>query len=946
LLLLAVPSARGAGLESYGNADGVLTWRLGTLEGGASAREVVFFLHAASADALARALEEARAAWAREDAVSGSPAARLREAGCPAEPAPEAQGAADSRGSLGQPRAWIENGATDFALEGPGFFRWRMERQALRSERGGQLSQFTYYIHYYDAAGEHRAGIPHVGESELENLRVLDAARVEEPGDAESAAPPRQASALVETLDGKLRLRVRARMGRGPLVAVEFLFENVSSEPLRHLRLTVYANLESAHDEGNDASFLDRRTGSVLVVDPPTGIAVAVAGLHAPWSGYSGTWNSLPQLQAAAGIPYEEWKAFEGVPAEIRRRLERESAGARGIYLPFVHEHPSTPETRALAEAEAEAALERDWLFQAMGRPLRERALEEIGWARELAKRIAARERPPDLAADLAELERLEAELAAASAGDPETSKRLHFAVRRAKRRIFLRNPAIDFDRLLAIDQPYPRGPVNDTHEAIHRMGITATPGGRLLLLGGLGPDAKVRKLAPEKPGSFWGFDLSFDGERVVFSYKPYDEKSFHLYEVRLDGTGLRQLTSSDYDDIDPIHVPDGAIVFTTTRGNSHVRCGPFIYSYVLARCAADGSEVYLLSSNGEPDFVPSVLEDGRVIYSRWEYTDKPLWRIQSLWTANPDGTGTAAFWGNQSVWPDHLSEPRQIPGTRRAIFSGVGHHDWFSGSIGIVDIGKGLNFPDGLTKVTADLRWPECSLPPEDPAESPRYHASGSYTGYKTPYPLSEKDFLVSARGADGKFRLYLMDVDGNRELLYEGAHNIWHAIPVRPRCVPHRRPDLVAWPGTGADRRPAELGTFFSPDVYEGVPELPRGSAKHLRVIELDHKTYSTWAKTFRHSGPPVSIVQEDGVKRILSIVPVEADGSVHFEAPPGRSLYFQLLDEDFRCLQTMRSFTGLMPGETRGCLGCHELRSIAPPPPGRAVGGSAVPLALRRA
>jgi len=442
----------------------------------------------------------------------------------------------------------------------------------------------------------------------------------------------------------------------------------------------------------------------------------------------------------------------------------------------------------------------------------------------------------------------------------------------------------------------------------------------------------------PSKPGSFWRPDLSFDATRLLFCYKAHDEKAFHLYAMNFDGTGSRQLTDSDYDDIDPVYLPDGHILFTTTRGNSHVRCGPFIYSYILARCDSDGRNIYLISYNGEPDFVPSLLNDGRVIYSRWEYSDKPLWRLQKLWTTNQDGTGTAHFWGNQSPWPDHLSEPRPIPGSRRVMFSGVGHHDWWSGSLGIIDPDKGRDYPHGLTKVTADLRWPECSLPPEDPGEAADYHASGRFTGYKTAYPLSEEDFLVSARGEGGKFRLYLMDVHGNRELIYEGAHNILHAIPVKPREAPPQQPDRVVWPGTGKDRKPAQPGVFFSADVCQGVPDLSRGMVKYLRVFQLDYKTYSTWGKTYRHSGPAVSIVQEEGVKRILSEVPVEADGSVYFKAPAGRALFFQLLDEDRRCLQTMRSFTGLMPAERRGCVGCHEGHSTAPP---RQVG-----LALRRA
>ena len=516
----------------------------------------------------------------------------------------------------------------------------------------------------------------------------------------------------------------------------------------------------------------------------------------------------------------------------------------------------------------------------------------------------------------------------AAYAGADPAAKDLYFAVRRVKRDVLFENPVLDFSRVLFIDQPLPQGP-ESLHEAIHRMGIMAVPGGRLLVLDGLDPGGRLRQLAPETPGSFWRPDLSFDARRVLFSFKPADEKSFHLYEMNFDGTGLRQLTDGEYDDLDPIYLPDGHVLFTTTRGNSYVRCGPFIYSTILARCDADGSDVYLISYNGEPDFVPALLNDGRVIYSRWEYTDKPLWRLQKLWTTNQDGTGTVHFWGNQSVWPDHLSEPRPIPGSRRVMFSGVGHHDWWSGSLGIIDPDQGRDYPHGLTKVTADLRWAEVGDGPREQTEAADYHASGRFTGYKTAYPLSEEDFLVSARGVGDKFRLYLMDVHGNRDLIYEGVYHVWHAMPVKPRPMPPRQPDRVAWPGTGKDRQPAELGVFFSADVYQGVPDLPQGTVKYLRVFQLDYKTYSTWNKTYRHSGPPVSIVQEEGVKRILAEVPVHADGSVSFKAPAGRTLYFQLLNAERRCLQTMRSFTGLMPGEERSCVGCHEMHSTAPPP-----------------
>ena len=170
-------------------------------------------------------------------------------------------------------------------------------------------------------------------------------------------------------------------------------------------------------------------------------------------------------------------------------------------------------------------------------------------------------------------------------------------------------------------------------------------------------------------------------------------------------------------------------------------------------------------------------------------------------------------------------------------------------------------------------------------------------------------------------------MDIYGNRELLYEGAHHIWHAMPVKPRPQPQAHPDRVAWPGTGENRGPAEPGVLFSGDIYQGVPDLERGSVKYIRVLQIDPKTSSTWMRDSRFSGPGTSVLQDDGVKRILGTAPVEEDGSVHFKVPPGRSLHFQVLDEHYRSLQTMRTFTGVMPGERRGCVGCHEMHSTAP-------------------
>jgi hypothetical protein len=607
-------------------------------------------------------------------------------------------------------------------------------------------------------------------------------------------------------------------------------------------------------------------------------------------------------------------------------------AGDRVDFRPAVSEPvapyqtPNTPETVDLTADEAQEVRQRDWLHQCDGRPTPERIQQEIAWAREMAGKIAAASPGKvDFAAELGELAKLEKQAAELAENDAE----LYFAVRRVKRTMMFKNPAVDFEKVLFVDMPYPQGR-EWRHETRHRLGYQAVPGARLLVLQGLSPSGHLEQLMPQPPfhGSFWRPDLSFDGKSVVFCFKPHNEKSFHLYEMNVDGTGLRQLTDGPFDDFDPIYLPDGEhIIFSTTRGHTYVRCMPPTNAYVLARCDRQGEDLYLISRNNEPDYLPSVMNDGRIIYTRWEYTDKPLWRAQGLWTVNPDGTQVNTFWGNQSVWPDLLKDARSIPGSRRVMFTGSAHHNWFSGSVGIIDPDKGSNFPHGLTKVTADVTWPESGNGPVDPVESPDYHASGSYAGYYSPYPLSERDFIVSAsRG--GKFVLYLMDVDGNRELIYEGVHNILHALPVRPRPRPPVRPDRVDWP-TKEEAQNPKPGVIYSGNVYFGAPEQLKDKARFLRVMNIEHKTYTYWHKRpYLSTGPVVSIVQSEGVKRVVGTVPIEKDGSVAFYAPPGIPLHFQLLDGNYRALQTMRSFTGVMPGERRGCLGCHEMHSKTPP------------------
>jgi hypothetical protein len=625
------------------------------------------------------------------------------------------------------------------------------------------------------------------------------------------------------------------------------------------------------------------------------------------------------------------------------------------------------------------STLEKDWYFQAEGQPLLSRAQEEIAWARELASRMVRDGvAEGELADELKALRSLEGKAEALAASDDADELKtwdLYAAVRKVKRQLLFQRPEVDFDEVVFVDVPYTQG--NQwQHESRYRSIMCASHGGELQVLKGLSPDGKLRKLAPAQgKAALLRPDVSYDGERVLFCMKPEADKGYHLYEIGVDGQGLRQITSGGYSDLDPVYLPDDNIVFLTSRSNVYAGCGPWAPQHTMARCDPNGKNIYLLSVASEPEYSPSVLADGRVIYTRWEYNDKSLNRIQSLWAMNPDGTASSAYWGNQSSYPDHLGEARSIPGTPLVMFNGMGHHDMYRGCIGIVDTSPGLNFPHGVKKVTPEVPWPEVNDGPvPTPPVASDYHSSGRFGGYKSPYPLSEELLLVSARSGNpklssqrdkgrGLFKLYLMDIHGNRELIHEGRNNVLYAQPVRPRRRPPMIPNITNWPGREADGKAVAPGSFYSADVYEGLPEKVRDKGKYLRVIECVQRNYTTgcvdaggspfgsgrnialdgprfkggnpqrkvidkeWGDGAVLAGPAIAISSNTRLKRVLGTVPIAEDGSFYFTAPPGKAVYFQLLDENHLVLQSMRSWVNLMPGERRGCVGCHEGQTSTP-------------------
>jgi hypothetical protein len=406
----------------------------------------------------------------------------------------------------------------------------------------------------------------------------------------------------------------------------------------------------------------------------------------------------------------------------------------------------------------------------------------------------------------------------------------------------------------------------------------------------------KLTVLLDDPAGSVRDPQVHYDGAKILFSYRPGGTDYFHLYEIGVDGSGLRQLTSGPYDDIEPIYLPDGRIMFCSSRCNRWVPCW-YTQVAILYTCDGDGGNIQPVSANIEHDNTPWLLPNGRVIYERWEYVDRSRVAFHHLWTFNPDGTSQMVFYGN--LHPGTLMiDAKPIPGSPSdvvAVFSPGHGRKEHAGAITIVTPERG----------------------PDEPAAARRVSKEENY---RDPYPLSADCFLVAQGG-----RLLVMDGQGQTRPLYRVPAELAKAgvecheprpLQARPRepVIPSRVDATQA------------TGRLILQDVYVGrrMEGVRRGEIKKLLVLESLPKPINESGKM-----PPMSFSGTYTLERVLGTVPVEPDGSAYLEVPALRSLFFVALDENNDSVKRMHSFLTVMPGETTSCVGCHEQRQQAPAP-----------------
>lgn len=424
--------------------------------------------------------------------------------------------------------------------------------------------------------------------------------------------------------------------------------------------------------------------------------------------------------------------------------------------------------------------------------------------------------------------------------------------------------------------------------------------------------------------------DVSYDGNKLLASVRNDYDDSYHIYEYTLneDKTAITETKQLTYmtaaDDMDPMYMPSGNIVFSSTRDPKYVMCNRHIAAN-LYRMEGDGANIVKITNSTLFERPSDLLPDGRILYDRWEYNDRDFGSAQGIWTVGEDGTQQVTYYGNNSP-TGQVIDAKSIPDTQKvmAILSSTHDRPW--GALAIIDRSKGV---DG--KKPVERTWPaEAANTIKDPNEA--YRQIDAFKGlelkYEDPQPLSDKYFLVTRQipGKGEKTGLYLLDTFGNEILIYEdeGELGAYDAVVLQPR-----EKELVL---EGRRDYKDGTGTFFVQNVYEGthMQGVEPGSVKSLRIVESVPKYYFTRNNQWNAEGqqnPGVNWHSFE-VKKVLGEVPVYEDGSAYFEVPQDKFVYFQLLDEEGRMIQSMRSGTLVQSGEKTGCIGCHEDRRIAVP------------------
>jgi formylglycine-generating enzyme required for sulfatase activity len=484
------------------------------------------------------------------------------------------------------------------------------------------------------------------------------------------------------------------------------------------------------------------------------------------------------------------------------------------------------------------------------------------------------------------------------------------------RQKALLSNPLLDFEQMLVVKRRENELALPQNWQG--NSSLNPRVENELCLLPVRTPGAPLKTFYQPAQTYYVGdVDLNYDADKLLFS-SIGSHNRWQVFEIHMDGTGLRQVTPGDEPDVDnydAVYLPDNRIIFDSTSTFQGVPCvGGADYVANLHLMNPDGTHIRRLCFDQDNDWYPVVMASGRVMYLRWEYTDSAHYFSRVLMSMNPDGTSQAAVYHSNSYWPNGMFYARPLPGSPTkfvAILSG--HHGVpRMGELALFDMAKGRQEDTGALQ-----RIPGFGKPVQGIIKDQL--VNDSWPKFLHPYPLNDRYFVVSCKPTPGSaWGIYLVDVFDNMLLLKEEpGFALFEPLPVRKTERPPVIQDKVKLSETNA--------TVYMHDVYvgAGLRGVQRGIVKSLRVFQYEY--------SYRNQGGHYFVGMEGpwDLRRMIGTVPVEADGSAMFHIPANTPVSLQPLDEEGKALQQMRSWLVGMPGEYVSCAGCHESQNSTAAP-----------------
>ena len=488
------------------------------------------------------------------------------------------------------------------------------------------------------------------------------------------------------------------------------------------------------------------------------------------------------------------------------------------------------------------------------------------------------------------------------------------------KRAILLANPLLNGDKILTVR--YQLGNRDrramapelgtqsnnwSNQESARRKGFNAD----IVELSNLRDEVQIRTIyKPDNTSSIADLKLHWDGDRAMFTQTMSDNR-WNVFEVKLNNGDCKKLIDnpeSDLEFYDGTYLPDGRIIANSNIGYQGVPCvsgSDPVGNMVLY--TPQSKNLRRLTFDQDANWNPVIMNNGRVMYTRWEYTDLTHYYTRIVMNMNPDGTEQKALYGSGSMFPNSTFDVQPLPGYASA-FVGIisGHHGVArSGRLILFDPAKARKGAAGMLQEIPHRNRPIVE-------EVKDRLVDGVWPQFIKPSPLNDTYFLVAAKlDKNDLWGIYLVDKFDNVTCLHkmEGEGYI-SPIAVRKTVTPPAIPDRV--------KLDDKQATVFIQDIYEGegLKGIPRGTVKSLRLHAYEYAYVQTQSDHNWHG-----IQSGWDIKRMLGTVPVEEDGSVIFKIPANTPVSIQPLDKDGVAVQWMRSWLTGQPGEIVSCVGCHE-------------------------